>query len=337
MFEGKFVGFFTNPPFWAGPMPNLTKELSENEFQGKMTQWKAKYGDKNYKILIMRDGMIYLRHELIEKLYEEHINKEISFFEKLDTRTQLNLLYFDFINCVKVLIDSAVVKKRKFDYFKPRPTAQRELLRSTIYQGLPYDETGLDGESGKYYYGRILQLYSKPLIDDRRIYSRQEIRLEYLYQAFKDIALIADSLPKIRVLSLYSSSLYHYLSLDFPSSIILGWFIIEYFINSIYNAKIKEKNSDRNPIAKKIESIRKTNLIDIDILDNIDHLRLLRNDLIHWSEKKVSKDNNLLLNPYTPPISLDDCELMFKTIAFLILREFKIELGLRFGFAYSLI
>ncbi len=296
----KFIGFYTYKPFWSERKPDLELFNSKNYdipgFYSLMAEIVFKHKEKNIDICVCRDGLI-----MVSKYFSKRANIEQKWKE-----------YLELLNTIYLLFESSYLKNNTLLHFD---------ISSITYQ----DAFGLEFENGqfkgqgvpaysyaeKYVEGRFLSNYDTTDDKywhhyDRRIKQRIVIGKETFSRLKKDLSkLFSHENPYelISIFSDYTKSLSEYKILNFNTSLVLSWFIIEKFINkywenfidsnpAIIDSKRKDCLQDYRTytIAVKSEILEFNKIITLEQYKKINRLRVKRNAIVHQNSKQVTSE-----------------------------------------------
>lgn len=297
-----FAGFYTTRPFFpeGGPF------RMENE---------------NFILIVNNDGMIllHLKKDFLCNIYSEY---ECKNNEKMEYKWSY---YTIFLNALYLLLDSITLKELHISYFEISEVITKDVMVVTL------DENeSIKGIS--YRYAKNIQPYGDT--DDR---------LELPENILKTICEILQECCKererIHILSEVEKGLSEYKILNFSTSLVLLWFVIEQFISKKWDKYLEENNttfsdgrkrinSDRRAqltrhmgVHKKLNLLELTENIDFEIFSVLDELREIRNKITHQNDKFVCK--------------AEHCQKAFDMVKYFIDIEYNIKII--FNTSYSLI
>jgi len=295
-----FAAFYTTMPF-------------------KLSKGEINYENDRFLLKIKSDGMIllHLKREYLEGLHFQH---KCSTGEKMEYKWAY---YMAFLNTTYLLLDCYTLQRLNIAYFDISEVTTKDAMVVTLIQN-----GTIKGLSYKYG-GKI-----KP-------YKTLENVVELPVDVFDKIHTTLDSCStdytKIQVLSDLEKSLSEYKVLNFSTSLVLSWFVIERFISDLwegylkkqsitYNSGLKRINSDRKKsltrqlgMEKKLNLLELTDTIDFETFSMLDKLRDIRNKVTHGKSRFVCRGEH--------------CQSAFKMVRYFLAKEYHIDLVLNTGYS----
>jgi hypothetical protein len=295
-----FAAFYTTRPFKLG-----------NE--------QVDYENDRFLLKIKNDGMIllHLKKEYLEGLYSEHKCKTE---EKMEYKWAY---YTTFLNTIYLLLDCYTLRRCTLAYFDISEVTTKDLMVATLSQngtikGLSYN------------YGDKIGPYTTPG-------EVVKLPVDVFNETYTTLYSSSTDYTKIQVLSDLEKSLSEYKVLNFSTSLVLSWFVIERFISDLwesylekqnvtYNSGSKRMNSDRKKyltwqlrIAQKLNLLELTDTIDFQTFLNLDELRDIRNKVTHRNNRFVCQGEH--------------CRLAFEMVRYFLAKEYRIELVLNTNYS----
>ncbi len=319
----RFIGFYTSLPFWAGKKIDIDhfckyinspkKEEIEQNVSSLMSKEEFVYNSNEYTLKICKDGMILLQIQEIsnrlDKVYTKVNRKSLSFSEKY-----INFLkeafvewstYIQYLNCIYLLLDSCLIKTG-IKYFEISEISSKDVFGIAFENG---EELGMKISPSAMVFQALRRF---PLLCHcTNIYLRLE-RKELPESVFNHLnsnfSTIYSNKRVVKILAEVTKSLSEFKIANYPTSLVLSWFIIESFISDYWSNFLKSKNEDFTYIddngneinCKTIDSKRKElltgrdytisvilnilelfGLIQFDTFRKINEIRKMRNKIVH--------------------------------------------------------
>lgn len=297
-----FAGFYTTRPFY----PEGGTFRIENE---------------NFILKVNKDGMIllHLKKDYLSKIYIEYECKDN---EKMGYKWSY---YTIFLNSIYLLLDSITLKELEISYFEISEVTTKDVMVVTL------DENeSIKGISYK---------YAKEIAPYESAGGRFEIPESLLKTICETLQECCKDRERIHILAELEKGLSEYKILNFSTSLVLLWFVIEQFISKIWDKFLEENNktfaddrkrinSDRRiqltrymGVHKKLNLLELTENIDFETFLVLDELRDIRNKITHQNNKFVCK--------------AEHCQKAFDMAKYFLEIEYNIKIT--FNTSYSLI
>lgn len=288
-----FAAFYTTRPF----CPENGAFRSENE---------------HFILKANTDGMILLllKRDYLRNVYLEN---ECQDNEKMEYKWSYYTIFF---NALYLLLDCHTLKDLEIAYFDISEVTTKDVMVVTLNEN-----ESIQGIS--YQYGEKIEPYAA-------INNRLEIPENILNKISGTLEKCCQDCDQLHVLSDLGKGLSEYKVLNFSTSLVLLWFVIEKFITKIWNRYLEDHNktfengskrinSDRNTqltryfgIHKKLNLLELTGTLDFAKFSVLDELRDIRNKITHQNDKFVCKKEH--------------CQKAFDMVKYFFEMEYKIEL-----------
>ena len=326
----KFVAFYPSRPFWLDGEPDLKKFGPENYdvlgFYKEMSKIIFKFNKNDYTVSICKDGLVML---------SKHLPDDLETTEKWS-------IYLSILNALYLLLESSVIKSNTPSNFEISEITNKDSF------GLEYDDGQLKGHgipmysyAEKYALGRWLNSYdlSDPkywYIYDRRLKDRFNISISSLVDFRESLNFLFSEEPieGIKILSDITKSISQYKILNFDTSMILAWVVIEKYINVLWDRFLTSDpmliDKQRGQLLKdnrtysasvKAEILQFNGLISIDLYRRITDARQTRNGIMHINNRKKCESA--------------DCINAIEIIKYFIQEEMGIQLEINMGYAFN--
>lgn len=306
----KFFGFYTSRRFWGGNKiaSDDIKDFG-SQFTNLMQEVVFFYETDRYKLFIHRDGLISLQ---LKELSSE-VNKQ--FEEPSHDMKYLSSIwskYLDYLNCIQVLLESAVLEIMKIAYFEVLEITNKEAL-TLIYENDKFMGGGASDIS--HANKMLLERYSSSYTEvDFKLFhssSRIEIPRDVFDRLNSDLYKLSEDYSNIKIISNITKSISEYKISNYDTSLILSWFVIESYIEKLWERLIVSKNVTYSDGSKRISSERKKHfshnnypisvksnllelfeVIDISTFKKIDSVRDFRNKIVHQNSDFKCSDEH---------------------------------------------
>lgn len=321
----KFTGFYTFPPFWAisaidlqDPNINIASHFTE-----LMSEIVYKYSSDTFSFQVCKDGMLQLRVNELEKkspfdidAKAEDINKKMIVIEERLERTDICKFdidgkiewwrkYLDYFNCLYLLLDSAVINANKDYsnyYFNFAEVTNKDMFCVSFEDGQEKGSSiAPQSITSKYLMARYRSLFKLHPQDDPCLSGRLVVPKQVFEEVAAKFEIIASCKSLVSRLSGIAKGLSEYKMGNYPTSLILAWFVIESIVTKKWDVFLESKNQAYPNGSKRINADRKDNLAEgrdypisviLNILElndilafplykKIDTLRRYRNKVIH--------------------------------------------------------
>ena len=299
MIREHYIGFYPSRPFWAVSPIDFDSQNLLNEFTTLMSEEVFVYEEDSFKIKICRDGMILFRNAHLEKSGEEDT------FEPIENLVSRWGQYLDFLNSYYFLVDTFTCSVQNLAFFNLHEITNRDAFRVTFEDG-KWKGKSIAGESvaSIYQMARYRSSYnpSLPIKFDPKISMRQVIASDVFVESTNLFSRIKDDLKTIKLMSNIAKSISEYKVGNYDTSLILAWFVIESKLTEKWLSYVDLKNIDYPNGKKRINSDRKkyflgrdfpislvtnmlemTDILDLELFEEIDKIRGYRNKIVHES------------------------------------------------------
>jgi len=295
-----FAAFYTTRPF----CPENGAYRAEND---------------HFILKVNADGLILLclKGDYLSKVYLAH---ECEDNEKMEYKWSY---YTTFLNALYLLLDCYTLKDLEFAYFDISEVTTKDVMVATL--------DGNESIQGiSYKYGDKIAPYpstNNQLEIPENILNRISATLERCCHDHDQLHMFAE----------LGKGLSEYKVLNFSTSLVLLWFVIEGFIAGAWNRYLGEQNKTYGDGSKRINSDRKTQLtryfgvhktlnfleltgtLDFAKFEVLDELRDIRNKITHRNDKFICRKEH--------------CHKAFDMIKYFIEREYGVELVFNTGFS----
>ena len=346
----RYIGFYASRPFWSGAKPdfNSININDSDKFTEIMSEDVFIHETENYKLKLCRDGLILFRLEEIATLLDEYYNNSPK--KPLDIGLEIGYLskYLNYLNCIYLLLESSVLKISKISYFELSEITNRDAFSYSFDNG-KFSSCSISDQSynEKFQQGRFLNCYEictdltfeQNLSFDSRMFFRSLIIDEETFNHFTSILdSIINDYNNVKILSDLAKGIHEYKIGNYSTSMVLSWFLIEFYLNDIWIKFLDSVNSDEGE-TKRINSSRMKYLrdrdfhisviqnmlelfgiISLDLCKRINRLRKMRNKLVH-------KDSGITCGSA-------ECVDAFDVIIFLIKQSMDIEILLNKSYSF---
>lgn len=285
--ERRYLGFYAHHPFWAGTAPSQQKLSEYDDFEAVMAEIVFKRQCDQYEFAVCRDGLILLH---INEIYSE-----IDSFgedEWIGHIARLLPLCVMCANSMNLLLETAYLSVANALQYTLRSISSTDLARVITQEG---KVVSVDFNS-RYERGVILFEERKDGLPlpaehwhlDKRFLRRFELSIGALEVANEWFGRIIGDSWVIWAMQQLVDSATRFKELDYMSSLLLAWFIIESFIKEAHEKLVQAGSVTE----RKANGYRKTveecvgELIDYQILNSscrpiLKSLRESRNEIIH--------------------------------------------------------
>jgi hypothetical protein len=297
----KYIGFYVSRPIWAGDRLEL-EDISPNEFYKEMAYIEYSYPCQNFCLKICKDGMMMLQ---VNKLEEEQ-----SATPKREMCEWWND-YLIFVNCINLLLDSAVDAELGYIYLNLDEVTNRDIFRITVENNArcclnsQIEGTGslqilipqlpflmlscFEMSSDKIDKDLVNDIIWKSTLDISKNFF--EFRLPIPERIFSSIAKSLSSIMErdylAPLVSSIAKSISEFKAGNYPISITISWFVIESCLNRKWEKYLQDKNRGNEPNEMRINKDREHILMGrdypISIISNILEL----SDLIPYKQFKI--------------------------------------------------
>lgn len=288
-----FAAFYTTKPF----CPENGAFRTENE---------------HFILKVNADGLILLclKSDYLSQIYLEN---ECEDHEKMEYKWSY---YTTFLNALYLLLDCYTLNDFELSYFDISEVTTKDVMVVTL------DENeSIVGIS--YQYGEKLSPYTSSI-------HSLKIPENILNRIADALVRACQDRDQLHIMSDLGKGLSEYKILNFSTSLVLLWFVIEKFITGVWNRYLEDQNKTFEDGTKRISSKRKqqltryldahktlnflelTETIDFVQFEVLDELRGIRNKITHQNNKFICKNEH--------------CQKAFDLIQYFLKTEYEIEL-----------
>lgn len=325
----KYVGFYTSKPFWMGGKPDLSKFGSHYyiipEFFNIMSEIVYEFKKEDYGVSICKDGMIML---------SKNIPEEVELEEKWKN-------YLEILNAIYLLFESSFLKQQRTAYFEVSEITNKDAFGITFENGqMKSQSVPAFSYAEKYVMGRFLSQYDVSdktwFYFDKRLSDRFEVdeKIKDELDVVLDVLFKSENKMSIKILSDLTKSISEYKILNYDTALVLAWFIIEKYINllwedflasdneNIYAERVKAFKDNRTyTVAIKLDVLQFNEHISLEEYKKITQLRKIRNDIVHVNNKNNCDGKS--------------CAIAFEIIKGFIKKEMLIDLEINTGYSLN--
>jgi len=296
----KFTGFFTPRPFWAITAIDFQDptSMSLQRFHPLMSEIVYRYSSNTFAFQVCRDGMLLLQVHEIENKIREDIRELVEWWGE----------YLDYLNCLYLLLDSEFINVKQYQYFNFSELRRNDVFRVTFENN---QEIGavVAAESITGIYQTI---HNSRFIDglsygyDPRSSHRDVVTKEIFEKLTEKLETLVSNKRLVSLLSGISKAVSEFKNGNYPTSLILAWFVIESVLikkwdvlldsrDVIYPDNSKRINGDRRKFLMRSDISVISNLLelndrlDISLFKKIDTVRDYRNKIIHQNRDYTCK------------------------------------------------
>lgn len=309
----RYIGFYTSHPFWAG------KGLQHSDYNQKNTQENFtsiledvifKDTSDDYSIKICRDGMFLLRinsiFNEIDKSYDENNPDNLN-------PVELWPQCLNYVNSFLLLFYSSFFKINTMSYHSFDEISTKDAFIVDLEEDKNIGmNICINSYAGFLQNGRHFSNYNckdSKILSDPRIIFRQEITEDVFKDLFFNFNKLLYSNYDLSLFSQINKSLSEYKILNFNTSFVLSWFIIEIFINdkwkifldkkNVANANVKRLNRKRKQTLEeginyttsvKSNFLELSDELPLDFFTKFDTSRKVRNRIVHDGYKSNAQD-----------------------------------------------
>ncbi|MCL2406507.1 MAG: hypothetical protein FWC95_01120 [Defluviitaleaceae bacterium] len=276
-----FIAFYPSKKYWAGDIPNF-KNIDDDSYMKIMSAIEYSINMGQCKLKIAKDGMIMFYNADIEHKNTKRQNNSQYVNDDLELWNE----YLNYLNAIYLVFTSSYYKQKNFYYFDIHEITNSDCANVT-FENSKFIHSNVPGGFGKEHF-------------PQRFISKQTLVLGESYDVLDKsvIGLMEDNLlkiinsyEKIKILSLIMKSLCEYHKAHLSVSLLLSWFIIEFYVNERLNRflEIKGVNKERRKIILDYAVSEKLNILEISGEMNsfefkrVDKFRKRRNKIVHES------------------------------------------------------
>ncbi|QEE16815.1 hypothetical protein DSAG12_02645 [Promethearchaeum syntrophicum] len=262
------IGAYLYPPIWIGILPVLSFTEKMQEIKLNEIIEKKIVEVDHRKVIYTSDG--YFAVEIKNSVDGFNIEEKV---EKSPEEISSILEMMNLLNSILLLKDF------------PINAIQRSNISSLCYY-IP--------ETNFLYFSVKSNSDASELLNDRQkhitnvhIEKKINIPLEIFKESIREVKMLAENnelkdFKELIITGLNSST--NYSHFEYPQSFILGWTIIEQYINNLYNKKLSLQNipKGKNPsVYNKIKTLKSAFQINNKDYILLNKLRIKRNDYVH--------------------------------------------------------
>ncbi len=326
-----FLGFYTSRPFWAGDAHSVQKRLMDLEslrdearageaLTELMIQEALTYETAQYVFKVCKDGMFLL-----------HIKQLAQPPSKGRDAYERPLSYLDYLNCLYLLFQSAVLKNLEAPYFEVSEITDKDVFLVKFEDGRLL---GCFAPRLSFAHQlRMAQLHPAHFYRDAQSDQRLALSEAVFVTLNADLAKIAQDYRSLRILSEITKSLCDCKFGHYANSLVSLWQIIESYLASTWSQFIDSQNTMYEDGSKRIKSERMKHLkdgrvysasvisnvlelfglIDLETFKKIEKVRDQRNQIVHRDEKT--------------PCKLEHCQVALDLVKGFVAQETGIDLN----------
>ncbi|BAY07519.1 hypothetical protein [Calothrix sp. NIES-2098] len=357
----RFIGFYTSLPFWAGAKVDIDsfckyinssqREEIEQYISSLLSKEEFVYYHDGYTLKICKDGMILLRipaiSNQIDSIYAEVDRNSLSSSENYIRFIKEVFVewskYIHYLNCIYLLLDSCLLKTG-IKYFEISEISSKDIFGIAFDNG---EELGMKISPSAIVFQAVRRF---PLLCNCTNiffrFQRKELPESVFNLLNSNFSTVYSNQKIVKVLAEVTKSLSEYKIANYPTSLVLSWFIIESFVSNLCSNFLESKNQNVTYIndegieinCKRINSERKafligrdytistilnileiSGLIEFNTFKKIDKIRQMRNKIVHADPKSPNNyDEKLRKN----------CQDAFEIITHFIEKEVGIVLAI---------
>lgn len=302
----KYIGFYPSRPIWVGSEIDFSQPMTPETFTSQMSEFVYQEDTDELSIRVCRDGQILFRIYSLEKN-----QNEIEPSQYGASTMQTWGAYLNYLNSFYLLLDAATIQEQRRIIFDLQEITTKDVIQVKYENGkLAGGPIAQQSLSSIYQMARYVHTYNRdiPIESDDRIFFRQLVSLKSVTHASKSFINVFSKPGSEKHLSSYAKSLAEYKIGNNETAVVLSWFIIESIINSIWSTHLESLNKGFDNGKRRINSERrkdlkganytaniKTNmlelfgLLDFELFEAIDRVRVYRNKVAHTSDYSPSE------------------------------------------------
>jgi hypothetical protein len=249
--SGRAIGFYSNPPFWAGEELDLRALDRPEKRQRAMEEVAYSHSGKLFGLTAYRDGLFVLQIHQLEKVRAGPgaAGLAVEWWGE----------YLDCCNCFVLLFESNALRVTKVAWLSHAEVTKRDVMRMGFSDGKMMSTNFSDCGLVAHQYGaRHCRDPWPDILADLRFSTRREVVPKEVFDAVSvefDQALGTESL--VGQLAALSRSLAHYKVGNFSTSLVLSWFVIEGLLATEWDALLQAKDGLLSDGSKRVNADRR--------------------------------------------------------------------------------
>jgi len=293
-----YTAFYPSRPFWTISRLDLRDPSVVSDLTDRMSEIVLTFDQQQYTLKICRDGMFMLRiHEL---------ELQVPQGDRL-TSAQLAALWADYLDCLntlQLLFESSVLEIMKHAYFELGEITTRDAFRVSFDDQHKWtgNSVPMFSPAASLLMARYTSSYSPalPPFADARFLMRIEVPETVFVDLNTHFTTVLAAGSAVQRLATLAKSLAEFKIGNYPTSLVLSWFVIESSLLGSWRNLLDAKSSPAAgtaqhigkkrrealtgrdfPIAVVLNVLELSDVLAFDEWKDLDEIRGFRNKVVH--------------------------------------------------------
>ncbi|NDL63226.1 hypothetical protein [Acerihabitans arboris] len=283
-----YIGSYGAHPFWVGNHIDIYDPEQAELFRGIIPDFAVKLKNEYFKAAICVNGLMLLRIE--------HLARSMPYIaDPIQYNFSAHWMdkYLDYVNTMQLCVESESIKCVNSYEIQSTATRANDICKVGMLNGTPRSSS-FNHRYGQSQFVVMNELkiwitkgatWPSPLEVNGWRLPHEFISIEAAKNALETFSVVANDEQQVRWLSYLVKAKTAYAENDYRMSFILSWFVIESSIQWLFNASAPGKQKTRT--VEMIDFLRIEGLISEETELCLDHLRRLRNNLMHKPAETV--------------------------------------------------